>query len=110
MAPWGSLHYLEEPLVAFAAVAVLALLCRWAFSHGRSLVSAPPKVGAPAEYGMLQPVAAVRDLEQADRIVARLAGRGIRAISVRTTEGLRVMVWHDQLEGAQAVLARPTTS
>ncbi len=110
MAPWGSLRYLEEPLVAFCAVAVLAVVCRWTFSHGKSLVAAPPKSGTPDDYGMLRPVAAVRDLDQAERIVSLLATRGIRGLTVRTTEGIRVMVWQDDVEQAQAALPRPAGS
>lgn len=95
--------------MAFTAVAVLALVLRWAFTHGKSLVSAPPRVGTPEDYGMLRPVTAVRDFEQGERVVALLAARGIRGLSVATTAGLRVMVWHEDLERAQAALPRPTS-
>jgi hypothetical protein len=110
VAPWGSFRFLEEPVLAFAAVAILGLVLRWTFSHGKSLVSPPPRVGAPEEYGMLRPVAAARDYEQAERVIAVLSARGIRGISVATTSGLRVMVWHEDLERAQAALPRPQTS
>lgn len=107
MAPWGSFRFLEEPVLAFAAVAVLGLVLRWAFSHGKSLVRPAPRVGTPEDYGMLRPVAAARDYDQADRVIAVLSARGIRGISVATTAGLRVMVWFEDLERAQAALPGP---
>lgn len=110
VAPWGSFRFLEEPVLAFAAVAVLGLLLRWTFTHGKSLVRPPARVGAPEDYGMLRPVTAARDYEQAERVVAVLAARSIRGITVATTAGLRVMVWHEDLERAQAALPRPQAS
>ena len=38
---WGSYSYAVEPLIALGVVGVLALLLRWAFSSGHSLVERP---------------------------------------------------------------------
>ena len=95
MPDWGPYGFVAGPLVALAVIGVLSVILRWAFSRGGSVVARPARKGAPGDYGMLVPVASPADTAQADRVVAYLADRGIRAISVPTTEGLRTMVFRD---------------
>ena len=95
MPGWGSYSFLAGPVVGVAVVGILALILRWAFAHGGSLVHRPVRRGAPTDYGMLVPVSAPADSAQAERVVGYLAGRGIRAVTVPTTEGLRTMVFRD---------------
>jgi len=92
---WGTYGFVAGPVLALGVVGVLSLILRWAFARGGSVVGRPPRRGAPGEYGMLVPVSTPVDQAQADRVVAYLADRGVRAISVPTTEGLRTMVFRD---------------
>ncbi len=95
MPNWGSYSYFGGPLVALALLGVLALILRWAFARGSSVVARPPRQGAPDDYGMLVAVSSPSDQMQAERTVAYLATRGVRSVTVPTTEGLRTMVFRD---------------
>lgn len=104
MPGWGSYAFVAGPLTGLAVIGFLALVLRWAFSRGASVVARPARPGAPTDYGMLVPVSAPADSAQADRVVAYLAARGIRAVSVPTTEGLRTMVFRDDELKAHTLL------
>lgn len=107
MPAWGSYGYLAGPVIALAVLALLAVILRWAFAHGGSVVARPARRGDPGDYGMLVPVSAPADSAQADRVVAFLAARGIRAVSVPTTDGLRTMVFrNDELKAHNALTLR----
>ncbi len=99
MPAWGSYAYLAAPVFALIVIAILSVILRWAFARGGSVVARPARRGTPTDYGMLVPVSAPADTAQADRVVAYLAARGVRAVSVPTTEGLRTMVFRtDELK------------
>ncbi|MCF2531360.1 hypothetical protein [Yinghuangia soli] len=98
--------YLLTPLVGFAVVGVLALLLRWAFGRGTSLVPRSPQQGAPEDYGLLIAVAAPADAVHGRRLCRSLAADGIRSTLVETTDGLRVMVWPPDEEAARLALTR----
>ncbi|MFC5998153.1 hypothetical protein ACFP6A_05355 [Quadrisphaera sp. GCM10027208] len=104
MSPWQSYSYLLGPLVAFAMVAVLALLLRWAFSRGHSLVESPPRAGAPQDYGLLVAVAEPATFVEAEVLRRRLAEAGITATLAPTTLGPRVLVFPRDADTARAVL------
>lgn len=102
---WGSFSYAFGPLVALVVVAVLAVLLRWAFRRGGSVVAAPPHPGDPETYGMLVPVASPTGQEDAARLERRLAAAGLSCTVAHTTAGLRVLVWPGQADAARRVLA-----
>ncbi|MDI2128174.1 hypothetical protein [Yinghuangia seranimata] len=98
--------YLLTPLLVFAVVGVLAVLLRWAFGRGHSLVSRVPRQGAPTDYGLLVAVASPADLGHGRLLCRRLTADGIRCTLVDTTEGLRLMVWPPDEQAARLALAR----
>nr|WP_205709115.1 hypothetical protein [Kineococcus siccus] len=85
-------------------VAVLVLLLRWTFSHGRSVVERRPERGSSEEYGLLEVVSAPSTFVEAEVQRRTLADAGIRATLAPTTEGPRVMVFPDQVGLARQVL------
>lgn len=107
MPGWGSYSFLFGPLVALLIVAVLALVLRWAFGHGTSLVEKPSRTGAASDYGLLVPVAQPATFVEAEMARLRLVEIGIRATLAPTTDGPRVMVFARDAEAARAHLARP---
>jgi hypothetical protein len=104
---WGSYSYLFGPLVAFALVGVFALLLRWAFSHGHSVVAGAARRGRADEYGLLVVVASPETFVEAEVVRRRLQEAGITATLAPTTEGPRVMVFPRDEEVARAVLGGP---
>ncbi|MFN8077140.1 MAG: hypothetical protein U0Q15_17200 [Kineosporiaceae bacterium] len=104
MTAWGSFSYAFGPVVALAALAVLVLLLRWAFGHGRSLVERRPRTGGEGEYGLLVVAAEVPTLIEAEVVRRRLQAQNIRATVAATTDGPRVMVFSGDLRAARAVL------
>ncbi len=107
MASLGSYSYVYGPLVAFAALGVLALLLRWAFRRGSSVIERPSTPGNPQEYGLLVSVAAPDNFVEAEILRAKLVAHGIRATLAPTTEGPRVLVFPQEAKAARAVLAGP---
>jgi hypothetical protein len=54
------------------------------------------------------PVASPRTTREADSVASRLAAAGVRARSVQTAEGPRVMVWAEDVARARSVLDTPS--
>ncbi len=106
MPGWGSYSFLFGPLVALLLVAFLALLLRWTFGRGRSLVEKPSRPGAETEYGLLVPVAQPATFVEAEIARRRLGEVGIRATLAPTTDGPRVMVFERDAASARAHLDR----
>jgi len=95
----------EEILIVFGVLGLLVLVLRWAFSSRRdSLLSRPAKTGAADEYGLMAPLAAPADASEGEEICGLLGRAGIRASVVETHDGLRVMVWPEDLARARALL------
>jgi hypothetical protein len=107
VASLGSYSFAYGPVVAFAVVGLLALLLRWTFRRGGSLVAPRPKVGDPDDYGLLVAVASPATFAEAELIRARLVGQGIRATLAPTTQGPRVLVFPDEARTARALLRGP---
>lgn len=102
MQSWNSASYLLFPFIAGLLIGVFVLVLRWAFSSKKtSVVAAPPKRGAPTEYGMLVPVASPETFIEAEMIRRTLIDHGIRANVASTTDGPRVMVWPADVESAK---------
>jgi hypothetical protein len=103
-----SVHYLLAPFVAFAAVALLALICRWVFStdhrddrEARRLEQAL----AAGDYGLLVPVATVRTRDDAEMLQAVLRDAGVRAGVSEQDGTLQVLVFTKDLARARALVA-----
>jgi hypothetical protein len=99
--------FLWGPGVALLVVGLLALLLRWTFSHGSSLVERPAAPGHEDEYGALVPVASPGSVVEAELLRLRLVDAGIRATLARTIDGPRVMVFPEQARTARALLRQP---
>ncbi|WP_354642349.1 hypothetical protein [Kitasatospora camelliae] len=91
-------------VISLGAVGVLALLLRWTYGRGRSLVARRPRTGPPEEYGLLVPVAEPSGRAEAERLGRLLTAAGVRHTAVATTEGLRLMVWPADVARARAAL------
>lgn len=105
MASATSLSYLFGPLVAVAMVGLFALILRWAFSRGSSLVAAAPKQGTTEEYGLLVPIATPATFIEGELLRRRLEDGGVRANLVSTLDGPRLMVWPQDETRARSALA-----
>lgn len=98
-------YSVEWGLAVFAVIGVMILVLKWAYSERRdSLLSRPPKTGAEHEYGLMAPLAAPKDTREGDEICRMLQRASIRAALVETRQGLRVMVWPEDLSRARNLL------
>lgn len=79
--------------MSFIAVGVLALLLRWAFSRGHSLVMKPARRGGEDEYGLLVAISAPSNFIEAEIQRQRLNEAGIKASLTTTLDGPRLMVF-----------------
>ncbi len=104
MPSWGSFSYAFGPLVAVVVIVLLALILRWAFARGQSVVAAPAVPGDPLDYGLLVPVADPGTAQEAADQAALLRQSGIAVGVADTTDGLRLMVWPADAVRAQQVL------
>jgi hypothetical protein len=104
---WGDHSSALTPLLALGVVGVLALLLRWAFAHGNSLVERRPRRGGEQEYGVLVPVAAPPTFVEAEMMRRRLVDAGLRATLAPTTEGPRVLVFPEDADMARVLLRDP---
>ena len=105
MPAWNSFSFAYGPIVAVAVIGVLALILRWAFGHGSSVVAAAPRAGADSEYGLLVPVAAPATYIEGELMRRRLEDCGVRANLATTLDGPRVMVWPADESRARSALA-----
>ncbi|MCU0301382.1 MAG: hypothetical protein MUF35_07240 [Candidatus Nanopelagicales bacterium] len=104
----GSYSFLVGPMIALVAIGALMLVSRWMTGQQGSLVERPARRGSAEEYGLMIPVASPRSVAESDQVRARLREAGVASRSVDTTEGLRVMVWADDVEAARTVLDSPS--
>ena len=105
--PASALSYAFGPVVAFAAVALLVLILRWANARGTSLIPPPPRSGRPDEYGLLVPITAPQTATEAEDALDRLERGGVRATLADTSSGPRLMVFADDEARARMLLAQP---
>ncbi len=108
MPTWGSYSYAFGPLMAVLVLGALVVLLRWGFRRGASVVAAPARPGDPLDYGLLVPVASPSTEGAGRAMVDRLGLAGIRAATVSTTDGLRVMVWPADAVRAHQLLESPS--
>jgi len=95
---------LVAPVIALALVGVLALLLRWAFGHGSSLVARTPREGAPQDYGLLVVASEPATFAEAEQQQRRLLQAGLRATTAPTTDGPRVLVFPADADAARDLL------
>jgi hypothetical protein len=94
--------------MAVLVLAALVFLLRWGFRRGTSVVAAPARPGDPLDYGLLVPVATPSSAADGRVMVDRLRQAGIRAATVATTDGPRVMVWPADALRAHQLLESPS--
>jgi hypothetical protein len=105
---FGSYSFLVGPLIALVAIGALMLVSRWMTGQQGSLIERPARRGSAEEYGLMIPVASPASPAAADQLLARLRQAGVPSRAVDTTEGLRVMVWAEDVNAARAVLDTPS--
>lgn len=88
----------SESLVAIAAMALVALICRWVFTPTHARVRRP---AGPKDYGLLVPVATVRTEEDATMLRDLLRAEGVRS---SVSPELEVLVFARDLERARALV------
>jgi hypothetical protein len=103
---WGSFSYAFGPIVAIVLVGVFALVLRWAFRRGASVVAGPGRPGDPSEYGLLVAIATPRTLREGQALQRRLQDAGIRANLASTVSGPALMVWPADADAARSLLTR----
>jgi hypothetical protein len=106
MPSWGSFSYAYGPIVAIGGIVVLALLLRWAFASGGSVVERPARTGRADEYGMLLPVAVPPSYAEGEMLRLRLEDAGVRATLAATSDGPRILVWPADEARARTLLAQ----
>ncbi len=105
MPAWNSFSFAFGPIVAVVLVGLFALILRWAFSRGGSVVAAAPRPGASGEYGLLVPVASPATYIEGEILRRRLQEGGVRANLATTLDGPRVLVWPGDEARAREVLS-----
>ncbi len=93
--PVSSYHFLQGPLVAVAALAVIILICRWVFStdHRPARAATPSAPTTPADYGLLEPVTRAPTDADARALQRRLHEAGIRSTVSGSADGVDVLVF-----------------
>lgn len=104
MPSWNSFSFAYGPFIAVLLVGVFAVILRWAFRRGSSVVAAPPRAGSVQEYGLLVAVASPATYAEGEILRLRLEERGVRANLASTLDGPRVMVWPADEARARALL------
>lgn len=90
------------PLVAVAALGLIILICRWAFStKDRTPLPTPP---ARPDYGLLQPVTVVRTRADAEMLRDVLSGAGIRGTVTETDGAFAVLVFASDAGAARELV------
>lgn len=107
MPSWGSYSFLFGPLLALAVIGVLLWFARRTTGGAASLIERTSPVAAAEEYGLMIPVAEPADRRAAEDVVARLSGAEVRARTVATADGWRVMVWAEDVARARSLLDPP---
>jgi len=86
----SSYHYLEGPLIAVGALGLIMLICRWVFSTDRPT---PAPEAESHDFGLLEPIAVVRTLDDATMLRTVLKDAGIRGTIAAAAGGFAVLVF-----------------
>ena len=106
MPSWNAFSYVFGPLIGFGAIGVMALVLRWAFRRGGSLIERPITPSHPSDYGLLVSVASAHNYIDAEILRKTLEDNGIRATLATTNHGPRIMVWPEDEKHARQTLSR----
>jgi hypothetical protein len=101
---WGSYSFLFGPLMGLIGVGLLLGVSRWMSGGSGSVMLPPPSPAPPEGYGLMVPVADPRGSQEALELCRILADAGVRSQAVMTSEGLRVMVWAQDVGRARTLL------
>ncbi len=108
MPSWASYYTtVLGPVLALGVVGVLALLLRWTFGRGGSVVARLPQPGAETNYGLLVSVASPSTYIEGELARQRLLAAGVRATLATTNDGPRLMVFTSDEFQARSLLAAP---
>lgn len=88
----------------FAAVAILILFLKWAFSSNQKMIVIPIKAGKKDEYGLLKPLPTPGNYIEAQMALLKLQDSNIKATLTQTLQGPSLMVFERDFEIALAVL------
>jgi hypothetical protein len=100
--PLSSSAYLEGPLIVAVALAGIVLLCRWVFATDRPASLPAPR---PGDFGLLEPVAVVRTVDDAQMLRGLLRDAGIRGTLAEADDGIAVLVFHDDAARARDLVS-----
>ena len=101
---WNAFSFAFGPISALLGVGLLAVILRWAYSGGKSVIAASPKPGTSQEYGLLVPVSSPATYIEGEIQRRKLEAAGLRANLAHTLDGPRVMVWPADISKAKAIL------
>jgi hypothetical protein len=108
--PVTSYHFLVGPLMAFAALGVILLLCRWVFAAPKPAPRPPETAAGSGDYGLLVPIATVRTPDDAQLLRSVLDEAGIRCTvipsSAAGTDGADVLVFRSDASRARELVGR----
>jgi hypothetical protein len=98
---------LWQTLVAFAAVALLALILKLFFGRDRDATTFAFRTpGDPDDFGLLTPAATVDSAAEAGALRALLRDAGIKATTTRAQDGrFHILVFPAELDRARRVLS-----
>ena len=88
----------------FFAVGILALILKWAFARGKSVVERTPRIGGEYEYGSLVVVASPNNHIEGEILRLKLVDAKIKATLTQTKDGPRVFVFASDEKIARAIL------
>jgi hypothetical protein len=88
----------------FFAVGILALILKWAFARGKSVIERTPKIGGEDEYGSLVVVASPNNHIEGEILRLKLVDAKIKATLTQTKDGPRVFVFASDEKIARAIL------
>ena len=88
----------------FFAVGLLALILKWAFARGKSVIERTPRIGGEDEYGALVVVASPNNHIEGEILRQKLIAVGIKATLTQTKQGPRLFVFPKEESAARAHL------
>jgi hypothetical protein len=88
----------------FFAVGILALILKWAFARGKSVIERTPKIGRDDEYGALVVIASPNNHIEGEMLRLQLVNAQIKATLTQTKDGPRLFVFARDEKIARAIL------
>ena len=88
----------------FFAVGILALILKWAFVRGKSVIERTPKIGGEDEYGSLVVVASPNNHIEGEILRLKLVDAKIKATLTQTKDGPRLFVFASDEKIARTIL------